>query len=396
MNSNKIKLVRITTAPISMRLLITGQPAYMKQAGFDVTLISAEGNDWNFIPHLNDYNVHKVDMARQIDIKKDIKALFALIRLFRKIKPHIVHTHTPKAGLLGMLAARISGVPVRIHTLAGMPLMTASGMKRKILFQTEKLTFSASNETWPNSKLLYRYIIDHKMISSDKAHIILNGSSNGIELHRYNPKNIDQERIAAIKKQYNISDEHFCFLAVGRMVNDKGIKELLTSFLHLYKSNPNIRLILLGPFETADALDEITVQTIKSHSAIVHIDWSDEVEKFMFLSQCFVHASHREGFPNVVLQAGAMGIPVICSDIPGNIDIVENEQEGTVFPVKNQQSLQAAMQHVMNHYEEALTKAKVLNQKVVNCYDRIAVHQAIKERYIHLLKEKNIDVSSVC
>lgn len=388
--SYRPKLVRITTVPISMRLLITGQPAYMKDAGFDVTLVSSEGNDWNGIPDLSQYSLHKIEMARQIDIKKDIRALFALIRLFRKIRPDIVHSHTPKAGLLAMLAAKISGVPVRIHTLAGLPLMTATGVKRKILFQAEKLTFKSANETWPNSKQLLNFVLTNKMLPQHKVRMILNGSSNGIDLSKFTVQAINSERQKALRKDYTIVDSDFCFLAVGRMVNDKGIAELVQAFLQVYATHSGARLFLLGPFEEADGLPQSLIDIIKTHQAITHINWSDEVEYFMSICQCFVHASHREGFPGVVLQAGAMGIPIICSDIPGNIDIVESESEGHVYPVKNEQALLVQMTTVLDNYALAIQKAQLLQEKIIKNYDRKIVHKAIRDMYVQLLNEKQV------
>jgi len=378
-----------------MRLLITGQPTFMHNSGFEVHLASAEGDDWNYIDDLENFHIHHIDFARQISLKKDWVALFKLIRLFRKSRPQIVHTHTPKAGLLGMLAAKICGVPVRIHTLAGMPLMTASGIKRSILSFTEKLTFSCSTETWPNSKRLLQYILQHKMIAPEKAHIILSGSSNGISLEKFSKNTIPNEAVKRVSEDCHLKNTDFVFLAVGRMVNDKGIAELVESFIEIHAERTNAKLILLGPFEAADALSDGVVSKIKSHPAIIHVEWSNEVECFMAASNCFVHASHREGFPNVVLQAGAMGLPVVCSDIPGNIDIIESDSEGFVYPVKNKEQLKSAMLFVMENNAVAAGKAAVLQQKIINCFDRRAVQQAIKERYIHLLTQKNIDVSSI-
>ncbi len=391
----KIKLVRITTVPISLRMLITDQPAYMNKAGFDVILVSSEGQDWNFIPNLYQYKVHKLNMARQISVVQDILSLLKLIFLFIRIRPDVVHSHTPKAGLLAMWAAKLTGVPVRVHTLAGLPAFTATGLKKKILLVAERLTFAATNETWPNSKKLLNYILREKLIDEKKAKMILEGSSNGIDISRYSLYAVSRQRLKEIAAKHGIDESNFCFLAVGRMVNDKGIKELVNAFVALHTSNDRLRLLLLGPFETADALPAEVVNTIKKHAAIKHVDWSDEVDHYMALSNCFVHASHREGFPNVVLQAGAMGTPIVCSDIPGNTDIVETEAEGYLFKVKDEAELRAKMLEVLKDYNTALGKAALLKEKVVKNYDRRAVHGAIKQRYIELLKQKGIDVSTL-
>ncbi|RYD74627.1 MAG: glycosyltransferase family 1 protein [Sphingobacteriales bacterium] len=391
----RIKLLRITTAPISLRLLITGQPEYMQESGFEVILISADGDDWALMPNLNKFQHIKIDMARQISLVKDAKALMQLTKLFRKIKPDIVHSHTPKAGLLAMMAAKASGVPVRIHTLAGMPLMTTFGIKRKILTWAEKMTYTCAGEVWPNSKELSKYILQNKLIDPEKSRMILNGSSNGIDLSRYSSNNLSLARIEEIKRQYDIADTDFIFLAVGRVVKDKGIEELVDAFSFINNQYPHTKLFILGPFEKANAVSDEVKATIQSHPKVTHISWSDEVEYFMGLAKCFVHASHREGFPNVVLQAGAMQCPVICSNITGNIDIVESENEGSTYRVKDKNALISKMEWVLNNYNEAQKKAENLQQKIYNNFNRQAVFAAIKQRYIQLLKEKNIDVSGI-
>lgn len=393
--SKKIKLVRITTVPLSLRLLITGQPEYMQRHGFEVTLISSDGDDWQKMPLNENIVRHKLNMERRIAVRKDASSLFALIKLLRKIKPDIVHTHTPKAGLLGMIAAWVAKVPLRIHTLAGMPAMTAKGATKKILFQTEKLTYLFSNEVWINSKFLKQYILQHKLIHPSKAHMILHGSSNGIDLRKFNVIALDDSKRILLRKQFAVEENHFIFLSVGRMVNDKGINELVDAFEKINASSPHTRLFLLGPFETGDALPAATVEKINHHSAITHIEWSDEVEYFMAEADCFIHASHREGFPNVILQAAAMGLPVICSEIPGNIDIVEYDNEGYIFPVKNSEALLQVMEQVLNNREEVVERAHNLQKKVHRYYDRINVQSAIKDRYVELLRKKGIDVSSI-
>lgn len=390
----KIKLVRITTVPISLRLLITGQPEYMQQSGFDVTVISSEGEDWDKMP-LENIDSIKVNMARRISLVQDIKSLFKLISVLRKISPDIVHTHTPKAGLLGMIAAWMIGVPVRIHTLAGMPAMTTTGIKKQILMMAERITYLFSNEVWINSKYLKQFTLRNSMISSRKAKMILNGSSNGIDLKKYTFENLDSDRLNALKEKYAIKENDFIYLAVGRMVNDKGINELIIAFDEIYTKNKSVRLFLLGPFEEGDALPKETIENIKTHPAITHINWSDEVEYFMAVSDCFVHASYREGFPNVILQSASMGCPIVCSDIPGNIDIVESENEGYVFPVGNEIELQRSMEQVLNNKEEAEEKALSLQKKVKTCYDRTVFHKAVKDEYLELLNKRKIDVSSI-
>jgi len=382
-------LLRITTVPMSLRLLITGQPQYMHDHGWEVHLASAPGADWDQIPLPEKWSRHEIAMERDIAIAKDARSFWEMVALIKKIKPDIVHTHTPKAGLIGMAAAWYCRVPIRIHTLAGMPMTTATGLKKKILKYTEKLTYWFSHETWINSAALREFVINEKMIAPAKARMILNGSSNGVDISQFKKELVDGLLIATLRQRYSIQEDDFVFLAVGRVVKDKGINELVGAFTKLHQEHAHARLFILGPFEQhLDPLPEATIEALQHHPAITHINWSDDIPAWMAIANCFVHASHREGFPNVVLQAGAMGCPVIVSTIPGNIDIITENKYGWRFAKADIDGLLYQMQAVISDREAATQKAMDLQERVKIFFDRKAVHAAILERYQHLMAAK--------
>jgi glycosyltransferase involved in cell wall biosynthesis len=390
-NSVKRKpvLLRITTVPMSLRLLITGQPQFMHDHGWEVHLASAPGADWDQIPLPEKWHRHEVAMERDIAIAKDVRSFWNMVGLIKKIKPDIVHTHTPKAGLIGMAAAWYCGVPIRIHTLAGMPMATATGLKKRILKLTEKLTYAFSHETWINSAALKEFVLQEKMIASKKAQMILHGSSNGVDISQFKKEFADKLLIKSLQEQYEIKDNQFIFLAVGRVVKDKGIIELLEAFTSLQKKHSQARLFILGPFEQhLDPLPEATIKALQHHTAITHINWSDDIPAWMSMADCFIHASHREGFPNVVLQAGAMGCPVIVSIIPGNIDIVTGEEYGWRFAKGDANALFQQMEYVISNKQQALEKSRKLQERINLFFDRKAVHAAILERYQYLMASK--------
>lgn len=382
------KLIRITTAPLSLKYLLSNQMKYMKENGFEVIMVSSEGKEW---PDLlaNEGCEHRiVHMTRKITPFQDLKSLWQLYKLFKKEKPDIVHSHTPKGGLLGMLAAKMAGVKIRIHTIAGLRFVTATGMTKKILVFMEKLTARAAHYVWPNSHSLLTYIKRHKLVNEKKLQVIGQGSSNGVDLNRYSTISLKQEKMNEIKKLLNY-DERLCYLLnMGRIVKDKGVDEVFKAFKVVYEENPNLRLIVVGAFEDdLDPISDEAKETLKTHPAIIHIDWSDHVEYFMHLSHLLIHASYREGFPNTLLQTGAMGCPIVCSAIDGSVDIVTHRETGLLFQPGNMEDLLEKLKYALAHPQEMKNYAISLRKKIEKNFSQSYLHNCLKEKYIELLSK---------
>lgn len=382
------KLIRITTAPLSLKYLLPNQMKYMRENGFDVIMVSSEGKEW---PDLlaNEQCEHRiVHMTRKITPFRDLVSLWKLYRLFRREKPEIVHSHTPKAGLLAMLAAKAAGVRIRVHTIAGLRFMTATGITRRVLVFMEKLTARAARYVWPNSPSLLNYIKKNKLVRESKLDVIGHGSSNGVDLNRYSPSSIDPGVLHAIKQQVRY-DEKYCYLLnMGRIVKDKGIDEVLRSFRTVHAKNEKLKLIVLGAFEDdLDPISDEARQILQSHPAIIHIDWSDRVEYFMHISHLLVHASYREGFPNTLLQAGAMNCPIVCSAIEGSVDIVTDRETGLLFRPRNAEDLLEKLEWALAHPDEMKQFAGNLRQKIEKYFSQAYLHACLKEKYLQLLKQ---------
>lgn len=384
-NSNK-KLIRITTVPMALRYLLPGQMHFMANNGFDVLMISADGKELAEVIEKEQCRHIIVPMTRRITPLQDLKCLFRLVKIFREEKPDIVHSHTPKAGLLGMLAAKICGVKVRIHTVAGLPLMVEKGFKYQLLKFIEKLTYAAAGHVWPNSNSLMQFIIKNKLCKTSKLKIIARGSTNGIQLDRFKRENLDEKMISEIKAQLNYSQQNRYLLCIGRLVVDKGIAELVHVFTQLQKANDDLILILVGEYETTlDPLPPDTLHEIEINPAIIHINWTSQVEYYMNLADFFVFPSHREGFPNVLLQAGAMGLPVICSRITGNVDIVTNNETGLVFDKQKEQHMLSQLLYALSHPKHMQNMAEKLQQDVRLNYPRENIWQNMLEAYKSLV-----------
>ena len=380
------KLIRITTVPMALRYLLPGQMHFMAANGFDVLMISAEGKELQAVIENEGCRHIMVPMTRRITPFRDLKCLFKLIRIFKKEKPDIVHTHTPKAGLLGMMAARYCGVKIRIHTVAGLPMMVEKGFKYRLLKFIEKITYAAANYVWPNSNSLLQFITNEHLTDPKKLKVIGKGSTNGIDLDIFNKATLDEKIIEKIRTSINYSSQNKYLLFIGRLVVDKGIVELLHMFLALQKKNDAVRLFLVGEYENAlDPLPPATIKEIESNTSLIHINWTDDVKYYMDVADIFIFPSHREGFPNVLLQAGAMGLPIICSNIAGNIDIVTHGETGFIFDTGNQQQMQNLIEQAIANPEPVKIMAKKLQENIRENYRRENTWQNILEAYKSLL-----------
>ena len=383
------KLIRITTAPLSLKYLLFNQMRYMNERGFDVLMVSSDGKEWPDLLENEQCRHAIIPMTRQITPFKDLVSLWRLYRLFKKERPDIVHSHTPKGGLLAMLAAKMAGVKIRIHTIAGLRFMTATGFKRKVLVFMEKLTAKAAHHVWPNSYSLQEYIRKHKLVKESKLQVIGHGSSNGVNLRRYSPSAIREEQLEAIKKQVGYDPQYRYLLNMGRIVRDKGIDEVLKTFRTLQAEDPSLKLIVLGAFE--DDLDPISDEArniLQTHPAVIHIDWSDQVEYFMHIAHLLIHASYREGFPNTLLQAGAMGCPIVCTEIEGSIDIVTHGETGLLFPAGDAAALLATLRLALADPEQMKHYARQLRHKVETYFSQEYLHECIRQRYLEILQQK--------
>jgi glycosyltransferase involved in cell wall biosynthesis len=380
------KLIRITTVPLSLNVLLRGQMRYMNENGFDVLMVSADGKELDIVKQNEQCRHQIVPMTRKITPLADLRSLWLLYKLFKNEKPDIVHSHTPKAGLLAMLAAKAAGSKIRVHTIAGLRFMTAKGTTRKILVAMEKLTASAATHVWPNSFSLLEYIKTNQLVKPSKLEVIGLGSSNGINLSRYSTESLQPEKLQQIKNLVQYDEQLIYFVSVGRIVQDKGIDELVKAFSAVYETNKQIRLILVGAFEDdLDPISDEARQIINTHPGILQPGWSETVEYFMHFAFALVHPSHREGFPNVLLQAGAMHCPIICSRIEGNVDIVDHEKTGLIFEARNQNDLQAMLEKALANPQALQQYAATLRAKIEQHFAQPIVHQYLHQRYLSIL-----------
>jgi glycosyltransferase involved in cell wall biosynthesis len=379
----KNKLIRITTVPLSLDKLLSGQLQYMNNF-YDVVAVSSDNDYLNKIGLRENVKTFPIEMSRKITPIKDLIAVFRIFLLLRKEKPLIVHSHTPKAGILGMVAAKFARVPIRMHTVAGLPLMETTGFKRIILEKVEKLTYKSATKVYPNSSGLYNFILENKFTEPKKIKIIGNGSSNGINTEHFSPNQVSMRQQHDLKTELGIVATDFVFIFVGRLVGDKGINELLQAFKKLIEHNPNIKLILVGMQEQdLDPLENQTQEEINNNKNILFVGYQDDIRPYLAISKALVFPSYREGFPNVVLQAGAMGLPSIVTDINGCNEIIIDGQNGIIIPVKNSEAIEKAVRTIVEDIDFYNCLQSNARKMITARYEQQVVWDAILEEYRH-------------
>lgn len=384
--TKKKKLIRITTVPISLKVLLTDQLSFMNNY-FEVIGVSSEGKELKEVKEKEGIKTISLNMSREITPIKDFISLVKMIFLLLKEKPNIVHTHTPKAGIIGMLASWICRVPNRLHTVAGLPVMEAKGNKKKLLLFVEKLTYFCSTKVYPNSKGLEDYILENNLTKKEKLKVIGYGSSNGIDTeYFYKSDEIINESLE-IEENYRLKDK-FVFCFVGRIVKDKGIDELVSSFDKLNKEFENISLVLVGNYEdTLDPISKNSKEIIKENQNIIEAGYQSDIRPFLASSDCFVLPTYREGFPNVVLQASSMELPCIVTNINGCNEIIEDNKNGLIVEPKSEEKLYLAMKRFLEDKTLSEKLSENTKDNTVKKYDRKQFFKYLLEEYKEVIND---------
>lgn len=379
----KTKIIRTSAVAGSLGLL-KGQLSFLNQH-YEIIAVSSKSNRLFEIGNSENIKVIPVEMKRRISLLKDIVSLYKLYILFKKEKPLIVHSITPKAGLLTMLAGKFASVPIRLHTFTGLIFPIKTGRMQKLLIMMDKLLCWAATDIYPEGNGVKQDLMKYK-ITSKPLKVLANGNINGIDLNYFSKDQISEEHQLNLKKELGINKNDFVFVFVGRLVGDKGINELVEAFSKLRIQNS--KLLLVGLLETdLDPLRQMTLKEIEYNNDIISVGFQKDVRPYLAISKVLILPSYREGFPNVVLQAGAMELPAIVSDINGANEIIINGHNGTIVPVKDVDALLNAMKKNMedkNYYEQVKLNTR---QMIQSRYEQKVVWNALLDEYNYLVNK---------
>lgn len=377
-----IKLIKTSTIPVSLNILLKGQFKYLSNY-FQVIGLSSKGSSLHEVSEREGVKTIGVNMVRGISPLKDFISLIKLTLVLRQEKPLIVHSITPKAGLLTMLAGKIAGVPIRMHTFTGLIFPTRTGIIQKILILMDKVLCWSATNIYPEGNGVKNDLIDYK-ITSKPLKVLANGNVNGIDLDYFCPNQIANSTKENLREELGISKEDFVFIFVGRLVGDKGINELISAF-STFKNN-NLKLLLVGPCEPElDPLQPETLKEIQDNPTIISVGFQKDVRPYFAISNALVFPSYREGFPNVVMQAGAMELPCIVSNINGCNEIILKNENGIIFPAKNIEKIKEAMDEIYENKELYLKLKQNSRNLIISRYEQSIVWKALLDEYNFLV-----------
>ena len=375
------KLIRTSTIGLSLNIFCNGLLRELSAEGYEVVALSSPDADLEIVGKREGVKAIGVEMERRISLLKDLKSLMRLIKVFREEKPDMVHSITPKAGLLSMIAARIAGVPVRLHTFTGLVFPTSIGLKRKILMLTDKITCRCATHILAEGSGVKNDLISNS-ITKKEVRVLGYGNLRGIDLDFYCRAPEVESRAKEIRARLNASGDTFVFVFIGRFAGDKGVDNLMAAFDVLIKEGHDVRLIMTGDFEGQDPLKPSTIHMMKKSPYVLKSSgWVNDVRPYLAAADALVFPSRREGFPNVVIEAGALDIPSIVTDINGSREIIVPGINGSIVPPDDFDALLREMRRFIENRDFVKGLSSESRRMVAERYEQSFVRNNLKEYY---------------
>ncbi len=382
-----IRLVHVTTISDSL-VFFAGQVAYMKQRGFEVTFISSPSQRLFEFAREESIAAHGVAMERRIAPTADLRALSKLCPLLMRIKPHIVHTHTPKAGFLGMLAATLTGVPVRIYHMRGLLTLTAQGPRHALLSSVERASCSLAHQVICNSRSLQSVAIAERLCPPAKSQVLGAGSGNGVDARgRFDPSQFSSEHRARTRARLGLPIDAVVVGFVGRLVGDKGVHELAEAWASLRERHPEAHLLVVGPFEPRDPVRPHVRRQLELDARVHLLGQRPDMPELYSAMDLVVLPTYREGFPNVLLEAAAMQLPVVSTRVTGCLDAVDDGTTGRLVAAKDAGALLHAIEGYVSSRELRRAHGAAGRAWVLENFERERLWEALHRVYVRQLEQ---------
>lgn len=374
------RLLIAVTSPMS-GLFFKGQLAWLRDQGFEVHFLCSPGQPAEDIVASQCVNFHPVPMERGISPWRDLRALWRVIGVLRRVRPQIVNAGTPKAGMLVMLAAWFCAVPTRIYTIHGLRFETVNGLLGWLLFVLEKVSCTMATHVVCVGPGLHSLVRQYRLCSENKTRVLGPGTANGIDLNIFSPTATTVESGVALRARLGISPDALVIGFVGRLVRDKGMEELILAWRELRQRFSTAVLLLVGDHEAGDPIAASERALLASDERVYQIAFTSEVITCYAAMDLLVLPSYREGLPTVLLEAAAMELPVVATRIPGCSDVVEDEKTGFLVPLRDTHALINAIARYLADPTLRVAHGKAARASVSEKFDRYKIWNAIGKFY---------------
>jgi len=377
--NKKFKICRIATVPIAL-YGSKHQLVELSREGIDLTIVCTPTDLFMELEDNKHYKLFGISISREISFFSDLTTLVKLFLFFKKNKFEIVHSHTPKAGILVAISAFLARVPCRVHTYTGQRWVTLKGPKRKILILCDTIISKLNTFCFADSPSQVDFLIEKKIVNPKKTSCLKDGSIAGIDLNRFSFEKFTP-RNEKTRKDLNISSQDIVITFLGRVVKDKGIGELVKAFLKINKKHTNIKLLLLGPIEKNHELSNEIITTIKQEKNIIHLGFVTEPEKYLAISHIFCLPSYREGFPSVILEANALKVPAIGTNIVGLKDTIINNQTGYLVEQFDTDDLTEKLNILISNNDLREEMGEFAYQRVIKSFSSKVITKELARKY---------------
>lgn len=385
-----VKVLYITTVPESLGFL-KGQAQYLQSRGVTVYALSSPGKALEKYAVTESVPVYAVNMPRRITPLHDLVAVIRIWNTLRRLRPQVVHALTPKAGLLGMISARLARTPVRIYHVLGLPMMTAKKTKRRLLRLTEKTSCLLANQVLCVSHSMREVLTENSLCPIQKVKVLANGSINGVDSEKtFNPARLDTAMRCRIREEYGVPADANVIGYLGRVVRDKGLIELSQAWQMIASRDSNSHLLIVGQSESQDPLPAEVQHYLNTEPRIHMIGYVEDSVPFYRAMDVLVLPTYREGFPVAPLEAAAMELPVVATRIPGCVEAVDDGATGILVPPYNAQALAKAIQVYLDDPELRRRHGQAGRKRVLRNFQPQLIWQSIYDEYKRLLQIEGI------
>lgn len=378
-----MKIMLITTVPQTFHQIIRDQPCFLDNY-FDVVVVSSDYSSLSNYAKNYQLDFRVVEMERKISPIRDFLSVCNLIRLILLEKPDLIHSYTPKAGLVSAIAGFFCRTPIRVHTFTGLIFPYSYGFKKRLLKTIDRLICALVTNPVPEGKGVAAFLSD---VTSKPLRVVGNGNIAGVDLAHYSSELFSKCELDGFKASLGLGDFDV-FVFVGRVSFDKGLKELIEAFSMIYESNKNIRLLIVGGYDLSDCDAELRFR-VENSVFVKYVGEVADIRKYVLISAALILPSYREGFPNVVLQAGALGVPCLVSDVCGSNEIIEDGVNGFIFNTHSSIAIVDAVKRFLAHTDRVSlsnNSKHIISKK----FDQTLYRDYLLAFYQGLFSEKNI------